>query len=110
MFYPFNTLSLLVPSCARGKGALQSSSRIVEVFLIMDHHNHFNPKQNANSIWYSQAVTHPSTNQTQRCLTSLIGREAVCSTWYGRWREERCNYLRNAFLSCIVVKVRRCPI
>ena len=43
--------------------------------------------QNANSIWCSQAVTHPSTNQTRRCLTSLIGREAVCSTWCGRWRE-----------------------
>lgn len=41
----------------------------------------------ANSIWCSQAVTHPSTNQTQRCLTSLIGREAVFSTWYGRWHE-----------------------
>ena len=43
--------------------------------------------QNDNSIWCSQAVTHPSTNQTQRCLTSLIGREAVFSTWYGRSRE-----------------------
>jgi len=35
----------------------------------------------------SLTVTHPSTNQTQRCLTSLIGREAVHSTWYGRWHE-----------------------
>ena len=43
-------------------------------------------KQKANSIWCSQAVTHQSTNQTQRCSTSLIGREAVHSTWYGRWR------------------------
>ena len=42
----------------------------------------------ANNIWCSQAVTHPSTNQTQRCLTSLIGREAVCSTWYGRWHQQ----------------------
>ena len=33
---------------------------------------------------YSQAVTHPSTNTTQRCLTSVIGRELVLSTWYGR--------------------------
>ena len=40
---------------------------------------------NANNIWCSQAVTHPSTNRTQRCLTSLIGREAVYSTWCGRW-------------------------
>ena len=29
-------------------------------------------------------VTHPSTNTTQRCLTSVIGRELVLSTWYGR--------------------------
>ena len=30
-------------------------------------------KRNANSIWCSQAVTHPSTNQTQRCLTAGNG-------------------------------------
>ena len=36
------------------------------------------------SILYSQAVTHPSTNRTQPCLTSVIGRELVCSRWYGR--------------------------
>ena len=40
-------------------------------------------RANANNNWWSQAVTHPSTNQTQRCLTSLI----VCTTWYGRWPE-----------------------
>ncbi len=33
---------------------------------------------------YSQAVTHPSTNAAQSCLTSVIGRELVFSTWYGR--------------------------
>ena len=36
------------------------------------------------SILYSQAVTHPSTNRTQPCLTSVIGRELVYSRWYGR--------------------------
>jgi hypothetical protein len=35
---------------------------------------------------YSQAVTHPSTNLAQCCLTSVIGRELVLSTWYGRRR------------------------
>uniref|UniRef100_T1IHY8 SGS domain-containing protein n=1 Tax=Strigamia maritima TaxID=126957 RepID=T1IHY8_STRMM len=34
-------------------------------------------------IWDSQAVTHPSTNQTRCCLTSGIGREPVFSAWYG---------------------------
>ena len=31
-------------------------------------------KSCANGTWCSQAVTHPSTNQAQRCLTSVIGR------------------------------------
>ncbi len=38
----------------------------------------------AYGTWYSQAVTHPSTNQARRCLTSVIRREPVLSTWYGR--------------------------
>ena len=38
---------------------------------------------------YSQAVTHPSTNRARRCLTSVIGREPVLSTWYGRRRHAR---------------------
>ena len=40
--------------------------------------------QNVYNIVYSQAVTHPSTNTTQCCLTSVIRRELVLSTWYGR--------------------------
>ena len=44
-------------------------------------------KFDANSTQCSQAVTHPSTNRAQHCLTSVIGRELVCSMWYGRWRE-----------------------
>ena len=36
------------------------------------------------NIVYSQAVTHPSTNTTQCCLTSVIKRELVLSSWYGR--------------------------
>ena len=38
---------------------------------------------------YSQAVTHPSTNMAQYCLTSVIGRELVFSIWYGRIQERR---------------------
>ena len=33
---------------------------------------------------YSQAVTHPSTNWARGYLTSVIGRELVYSTRYGR--------------------------
>ena len=40
--------------------------------------------QNVYNIVYSHAVTHPSTNTTRCCLTSVIGRELVLSTWYGR--------------------------
>ena len=47
--------------------------------------------KNANSTWGSQAVTHPSTNQAQCCLTSVIERELVFSTWYGRCRESWAN-------------------
>ena len=35
------------------------------------------------STGYSQAVTHPSTNPAQCCLTSVIRREPVHSAWYG---------------------------
>ena len=38
------------------------------------------PKQNVYSTMYSQAVTHPSTNMAQCCLTSVIRRELVFST------------------------------
>ena len=43
--------------------------------------------QNVYSNLYSQAVTHPSTNRSQPCLTSVIGRELVYSRWYGRRHE-----------------------
>ena len=42
------------------------------------------PKGNVYSNLYSQAVTHPSTNRSQPCLTSVIRRELVLSRWYGR--------------------------
>ena len=41
-------------------------------------------KRKTYSTWYSQAVTHPSTNQARPCLTSVIGREPVFSKQYGR--------------------------
>ena len=51
------------------------------------HCSKWSEKENDNSTWCSQAVSHPSTNQAQRCLTSVIGRELVFSTWYGRCQE-----------------------
>ena len=47
------------------------------------------PKQKlANGTRGSQAVSHPSTNLAQCCLTSGIGRELVFSAWYGRWQDD----------------------
>ncbi len=40
--------------------------------------------QKAYSTQYSKAVAQPSTNWARRGLTSVIGREPVHSTWYGR--------------------------
>ena len=48
-------------------------------------------KKRANSTRSSQAVSHLSTILAQCCLTSVIGRELVCSTWYGRWQEGGLN-------------------
>ena len=42
------------------------------------------PKRLAYNTGDSQAVSDPSTNPAQRCLTCQIGRDGVCSTWYGR--------------------------
>ena len=40
-------------------------------------------------------VTHPSTDRARRCLTTVIGREPVYSTWCGR---NRWNALNNLHL------------
>ena len=41
-------------------------------------------RQRAYSTWYSQAVSHPSTNQARPCLASEIRRDRARSGWYGR--------------------------
>ena len=46
-------------------------------------------KKKAYSTWYSQAVSHPSTNQARLCLASEIGRDRACSEWYGRKQRQR---------------------
>ena len=43
-------------------------------------------KSRAYDTGDSQAVSDPSTNPAQRCLTCEIGRDRVCSAWYGRRR------------------------
>ena len=44
--------------------------------------------------WYSQLVSHASTNHARHSLTSVIGREKVQSTWYGRrHRTKFCRWL-----------------
>ena len=53
---------------------------------------HSENQQNAYNTRDSQAVTHPSTNRARRCLTLVIRREPVLSTWYGRWHKLRSNW------------------
>ena len=48
----------------------------------------------ANGTRGSQAVSHPSTNLAQCCLTSGIGRELVFSAWYGRWHGLGLDFLQ----------------
>ena len=49
------------------------------IFNIKERKKVSKQKRIANSTQCSQAVTHPSTNRAQHCLTSVIGRELVCS-------------------------------
>ena len=49
-------------------------------------------RKNDNSTQCSQVVSHPSTDRALYCLTSVIGRELVFSTWYGRCRRNRSNW------------------
>ena len=68
--------------------------------------------QNAYNTRDSQAVTHPSTNRARRCLTSVIRREPVYSTWYGRRRrgksKTRSGSTIGKFLGSIVVSILAC--
>ena len=59
------------------------------------------------STRYSQAVTHPSTNRARRCLTSVIGREPVFSTWYGRRQQYNlfCYFYIN---TCMIFVQKKC--
>ena len=49
-------------------------------------------KSKAYGTRCSQAVPHPSTILARRCLTSVIGRERVCSSWYGRRRRSSFDF------------------
>ena len=42
----------------------------------------------AHATRCSQVITHPSTIRAQRCLTTVIGREPVFSTWCVRWQAQ----------------------
>ena len=61
-----------------------NSKFTMRVFVLFYSHCQNFLKSYANGTRCSQAVTHPSTNRAQRCLTSVIGRELVLSTWCGR--------------------------
>ena len=54
--------------------------------------------------WCSQVVSNPSTNQAQRGLTSLIRREVVLSSWYGR----NSLFLPLSLSLCVWMIVEKC--
>ena len=54
----------------------------------------------------SQAVPHPSTILARRCLTSVIRRERVYSSWYGR----RQYYLNISSSHCFLLSIRQAYI
>ncbi len=60
-------------------------------------------KAKAYNTWYSQAVSHPSTNQARPCFASEIGRDRAFSGWYARKRIQcsRAGYLKKTHRGCI---------
>ena len=68
-------------------------------------------KRWAYNTQYSQAVTHPSTNCARCCLTSVIGREPVHSTWYGRrhllatFKRPYASQTGSVLTSCLIVYI-----
>ena len=54
--------------------------------------------QKENNTRDSNVVPHRSTNRARACLTSLSGREAVLSCWYGRSRDSLSHaYIQSAY-------------
>ena len=77
-FHPTNEFG-----CPLGPPAWSIGSDPVRVLSVSESVSLMTTKdkivQNVYSNLYSQAVTHPSTNRSQPCLTSVIGRELVYS-------------------------------
>ena len=67
---------------------------------------HNNSKGYVYNTEYSQAVTHPSTNSAQCCLTAVIGRELVFSTWYGRKHDLRAKLFCYSWASIVKLHER----
>ena len=67
------------PVCARVSGGARVSLALEEKER---------EKAKAYSTRYSQAVSHPSTNQARPCLASEIRRDRARSGWYGRRRSQ----------------------
>lgn len=48
------------------------------------------------SVWYSQAVSHPSPDQAQHCLASEIRWDRVFSEWYGLKHKNNSKHVNTA--------------
>ena len=68
-------------------GKVKNVNNVKKVFYIYGKRCSLNRVRKTKRVYstrYSHAVTHHATDRARRCLTSLIGRETVLSTWYGR--------------------------
>ena len=59
------------------------NERIIKNKRLVSHHKERDTKQKGYGTRYSQAVSHPSTNQARPCLASKIRQGRVHSGWCG---------------------------
>uniref|UniRef100_A0A3P8SXP8 exodeoxyribonuclease III n=1 Tax=Amphiprion percula TaxID=161767 RepID=A0A3P8SXP8_AMPPE len=63
-------------------------NKLMERNNLIDIWRNLNPfKLQYSSTWYSQAVSHPGTNQARHCLASEVRRDRAHSGWRGRKRQ-----------------------
>ena len=85
VLFPLSFIQPPKTQTKKKKALFPSSSAFPFTYSPQNNHT----KKEAYNTCCSQAVTHPSTGQAQRCLTSVIGREPVFSTWYGRRQQTK---------------------
>uniref|UniRef100_A0A3P9DHZ8 Protein kinase domain-containing protein n=1 Tax=Maylandia zebra TaxID=106582 RepID=A0A3P9DHZ8_9CICH len=83
----YDVLKFIIETQGQLPDHLLESGLYTDSYFIEDNHKEH---AKAYSTWYSQAVSHPSTDQARPCLASEIRRDRACSGWYGRKRKQSC--------------------